>query len=99
MKMIRRLKISQRIMAGFIIMSILLLIVSVNSLLNFELINNDVNIVNKVSQAKYHTLLARETVRKYELTPDEILVDSVNEEIQQAIHYVVFFLFRFQRPT
>gem|GEM_PF-2114156 len=87
MKMIRRLKISQRIMAGFIIMSILLLIVSVNSLLNFELINNDVNIVNKVSQAKYHTLLARETVRKYELTPDEILVNSVNEEIQQAIHY------------
>lgn len=84
-KMVRRSKIGFRIVLGFIIMILLLLVVSGNAFINFSSITNETQILSDTAQAKYHTLLARDFVNSYEKEKTDSAKDRVNGELQLAI--------------
>lgn len=86
MNQIRRIKVSQRIIIGFMIMLVLMLIVSFNGIMNLTKINDETKILGYTAIAKYNTLLARYDVSKFSSATDTELIAKVNTDLQQAIN-------------
>lgn len=85
LKNIRYLKVGQRVIIGFIIMLLLLLVVSFNGLLNLSKLSNETTILGDTALAKYYTLQARHDVTRYENKPDQNVVNEVNGDLKEAI--------------
>lgn len=85
LKAIRRLKVGQRIIVGFMIMLVLLVSVSMNGLLNLSKMNQETDILGFTALAKYHTLVARYDVDKYQQLPNEQGILKVNDSLDEAI--------------
>lgn len=86
-KKIRRLKVSQRIIFGFVIMLLLVLIVSVSGLMNMSSVSKSTQVLTDISEVKYETARARTTIEEYITAPSEEHITMVNSELQIAIDY------------
>jgi len=82
---IRRIRITQRIVYGFVTMIVLLFIVSFTGLANLSGIVGQLKTLSATAQAKYHTMQAREYASEYEKVPSEESLKLVNSELQEAI--------------
>lgn len=85
MKYIRRLKVAQRIIIGFLIMLILMLAVSLNGIMNLTKINSEAKILGFTALAKYNTLMARYDVGQFEKSLDSALIEKINNDLLEAI--------------
>lgn len=85
LKNIRYLKVGQRVIIGFIIMLLLLLVVSFNGLMNLSKLSDETTILGDTALAKYYTLQARHDVTRYENTPNQNVVNEVNGDLKEAI--------------
>lgn len=83
-KLIRHLKVSQRIIIGFVFMLLLLIVVSVNGLLNLSNLNDEAEILGHTTLAKYYTLLARHDVNQYEKTLSQDAINAVKGDLLEA---------------
>ncbi|MBC7958650.1 MAG: methyl-accepting chemotaxis protein [Vallitaleaceae bacterium] len=85
LKLMRQLKVSQRIIIGFIIMLLLLLVISVNGLINLSNLSDETEILGNTALVKYYTLSARNDVNRYEGDPNETTINAVKDDLKQAI--------------
>jgi len=87
LQIIRHLKVSQRIIIGFIIMILLLIVVSANGLMNLTKLSDETAISRNSALAKYYTLLARHDASRYENNPTQEVITEVNSDLSEAINY------------
>lgn len=82
---IRHIKVSQRIIIGFSIMILFLVIVSISGLIYLSKANSESQILGYTALAKYHTLLARHDANRYVNSPNEESMNFVGINLDEAV--------------
>lgn len=84
MRLLRGMKITPRIVSGFAVILILMIIISVNGILSFRTMSKELDMFNNTSLANFSTMYARVNQGKYELKSDEATALAVSGQIKNA---------------